>query len=109
VTLCAALLCDRLGRMLVVKIRVVVIGRREPRPFGVVALRATKWRIDLVMADQTVGHQRHVGIADTLRRIDSTMTRKALIRRLQMRTDIIRIAEVSLVIDRAGNGLRNVP
>lgn len=87
----AALLHDSFRGVAILEAVIVMIGRLQTGPLGIVTLCATERRIDLVVADQAVGHLRHIGIADPLRRIDPPMTRETGVGGIQMRADIVRI------------------
>ena len=77
-----------------------MIGRLEISGLGV-ALLATERNFDLVVAHEAVRHLGHVGVTNLHRRIDPPVTCQARIRRrVQVRPNIIRIAEVRLLVDR---------
>jgi hypothetical protein len=103
---CAALFHDSLRRMFVLEIRIVVVRRLQAGPLGIVALRATERRIDLIVTDQAVSHQRHIGVAHMIRGIDATMAGQARIGRIEMGAEVIRIGDVGLVIDGGDYGRR---
>ena len=66
VTECASLFDDRFGGMDILEVRRMVVRRLEIRPFRIVALRTGERGVDLVVADQAVGHLRYVGVSDML-------------------------------------------
>ncbi len=92
-----------LSRMGIFEARRVMIGGLQVRPLGIVALGAAEGRVDLVVAYQAIGHLRHVGVADMIGSVDSTMARKTGIGGIQMRPNIIYIGQVGLFIDGRGN------
>ena len=55
------LLRDRLGGMLIVEIRRMVIGGLEIGPSWIMTFGATERWVDLAVAHETIGHLRHVG------------------------------------------------
>ena len=71
---------NRFGGMRVVEIRRVVIRRLQIGPLGIMTFCTTERRVDLVVAHQTVGHLRHVGVGHTIRCIDPPMARQAGVR-----------------------------
>lgn len=91
------------------KIGVVVVRWLQTRPFRVVALRTAEWRIDLVVARETISHLRHVGVSHMFRGVDAAMTREAWVRGIEVRADVAGIRYVRLVVDRRGNRRRHVP
>ena len=105
----ASLLHDRFGGVSVVEIGRMVIRRLEIRPLGIMTLCTTERRVDLVVAHQTVGHLRHVGVGHMLRGIDSPMARQAGVRRIEMSPDVTRIRQVRFLVDRPGDYRRDIP
>jgi len=66
--------------------------------------RATIRRINLVVANQAIGHLRHVGLTHRIRLLKPAMTSHARIRGIQQRPDLGRITpKISPLIDRPSN------
>ena len=88
------------------RVRFQVLRRMIGRPqLGIisVALLATERQFDLVMANQTIGHLRHVRPAHRLGRIDAPMAGQASIRAVQMSANVTRRGKILAGID----GLRD--
>jgi hypothetical protein len=107
-TLRATLLHDSLARVLILEIRLVVIRRLQSRPLWVMALGAAERRFDLVVAHQAIGHPRHIGVADMVRRVDSAMARQTRVRRAKLGTNRSPIRYVGLLLDRRSDCRRNI-
>lgn len=68
-----------------------------------VALPATKWRVDLVMANQTISHPRECGIRYALRLVQSAVAGHAKIASVEMAASVTRVGQISLRVDGASD------
>src|SRR5262245_16621814 len=76
---------------------------------GIVALLATEWVIDLVVAHQTIGHLRHASTIDGVGLVQSTVAGLADNFRIELCTNVAHRLQVVLLIDRRGDDRRDVP
>src|SRR5438270_354054 len=72
-----------------------VVRRLQRRALGMAEL-ATEWRVDLVMADQAVGHLREIGFRERGRLLHPAMTGSAGVDTIQMPPDVSWRREIRL-------------
>lgn len=75
---------------------------------GPVALLATEWQLDLVVADQAIGHLGQVGAAHGVRGVDAAVARQAWVRAVQVGPDVARRGEILAGVDGLGDDRRHV-